>query len=245
MQYRLNFILTCISVAPIHLIQMVFSWFIAKKFDGFGTWDGWSLIFLYGILLTSYSIAQIFFRTLRFLENQVISGELDVYLTKPIPVLYGIIFDNLGIMEIFSQLFPSVIVLILACLYNHIQWNFSRILVLFGAIIGGAFIQMAIFLLIGSVSFWTMRSSSLSSIFFAFKEFLNYPLYVYGKKVVAFLTYVFPLAFINYYPALYILEREDYDNILNFMTVPAAVILVGISVLVWKISLAHYNSAGS
>lgn len=63
--------------------------------------------------------------------------------------------------------------------------------------------------------------------------------------MVAFLTYVFPLAFINYYPSLYILEREDSGNILNFMTVPVAVILVGISAFVWKISLAHYNSTGS
>ncbi len=245
LQYRLNFIIACISIAPIHLIQMIFSWFIAKKFDGFGTWSGWNLIFLYGVMLTSYSIAQVFFRTLRYIENQVISGTLDKYFVKPQPVLYGIIFNNLSIIEIFCQLLPSVIVLIIACFYNQINWTVLKILVLAGAIMGGAFIQMAIFLLIGCVSFWTVRSSKLEDIFFAFKDFLNYPLYVYGKKVVAFLTYIFPLAFINYYPSLYILEREDVGNILNFMTIPVAVILSGTAMYVWRISLEHYNSAGS
>jgi len=237
--------LLCISVAPIHLIQMLFSWFIAKRFDGFGTWDGWNLIFLYGVLLTSYSIAQVFFRTLRYIENFVISGNLDVYFIKPIPILYGIIFNNLSVMEIFSQLLPSMVVLIISCIYNQINWTILKISVLLGAVIGGAFIQMALFLLIGSVSFWVMHSSKLERIFFVFKDFLNYPLYVYGKKVVAFLTYIFPLAFVNYYPSLYILEREDSMCILNFMTVPVALVLSCFAIFTWKISIDHYNSAGS
>lgn len=245
LQYRLNFFITCIAIAPIHLIQMIFSWFIAKKFDGFGTWNGWSLIFLYGVLLTSYGIAQVFFRTLRFLENYIINGSMDKFFVKPQGILFEIVFENLGIHEMFSQLIPPVIVLIIASFYNQIHWSGLKVLVLMGAIVGGAFIQMSIFLLIGCVSFWTVHSSQLSGIFFAFKDFLNYPLYVYGKKVVAFLTYIFPLAFINYYPSLYILEREDAGNILNFMTIPVAVILSGIAMLVWKISLEHYNSAGS
>lgn len=78
--YRLNFILLCISVAPIHLIQMVFSWFIAKRFSSFDGWNGWELIFLYGLMLTSYSIAQVFFRRFRYLEEMVING--------------GIVFDK-------------------------------------------------------------------------------------------------------------------------------------------------------
>ena len=104
---------------------------------------------------------------------------------------------------------------------------------------------MALFLLIGSVSFWTMKARSLEKIFYAFKDFLNYPLYVYGKEVLAFLTYVLPLAFINYYPSLYILDKEGSMDILNFMTIPVALLLSGIVLLIWKISLAHYNSAGN
>ncbi len=34
-------------------------------------------------------------------------------------------------------------------------------------------------------------------------------------------------------------------DILNFMTIPVALLLSGIVLLIWKISLAHYNSAGN
>ncbi len=179
------------------------------------------------------------------LESDIVDGSLDVYFTKPLPVLYSIICNDLRIVEIFAQLLPSVIVLILSCVYNQIQWNFWKVLVLVGAIIGGAIIQMVLFLLIGSVSFWTVRSGSFASIFYSFKDFLNYPLYVYGKEVLMFLTYILPMAFINYYPALYILEREDSGNILNFMTLPVSFLLAGIAAIVWKKALNHYSSTGS
>ena len=245
LQYRLNFLIACVSIGPIHLIQLVFSWFIAKEFDGFGTWESWNLIFLYGLMLTSYGIAQVFARNLRYLEDFVITGNLDIYFTKPQPILFGLVFHNLGVIEIFAHFFPSVAVLVAACICNRVHWSLYKLLVLLGAVIGGAFIQMALFLLIGSVSFWTMKSRSLEKIFYAFKDFLNYPLYVYGKEVLAFLTYVLPLAFINYYPSLYILDKEGSMDILNFMTIPVALLLSGIVLLIWKISLAHYNSAGN
>ena len=136
-------------------------------------------------------------------------------------------------------------ILIVSCIYNSIRWNLLKVLVLFGAVVGGAMIQMAMFLLIGSMAFWTTRSSSLEYIFYAFKDFMNYPLDVYGKKVKAFLTYVLPLAFVNYYPARYILGKGDYNNILNFLSVPVAVIMVGITLGVWRVAISHYNSTGS
>ena len=244
-EYKTNFILLCISVAPIHLIQMLFSWIISKKFNGFGSWTGWNLIFLYGILLTSYSWAQILFRQFRYLEDLIINGEMDIYFLKPQPIIYSLVFYNLSTMEIFSQLLPSTIILFFSCIHNGINWNMAKILVLIGAILGGTIIQMAIFLLIGCVAFWTTRSSDLESIYYAFKEFLNYPLHIYGKKIVAFLTFVFPLAFINYYPSLYILDHNSKNDIIHFMTIPVAIILFFLAYSFWKISINHYNSAGS
>lgn len=245
MQYRLHFLVYCISIGPIHLVQMIFSLFIAERFNGFGDWSGLDLVFLYSVLLISYGIAQVFARTLRILENQIISGNFDVYFVKPQPILYSVIFAKLHITELFSQLLPPILIFVIVCILHPIQWSVCKILVLFGAIVGGSLIQMAIFTVIGCVSFWTMKSNNLENIFYAFKDFLNYPIYVYGKKIVAFLTYIFPLAFINYYPTLYILEKENATGILNFLTLPVGILCAGIALLFWEYSVKHYNSAGS
>lgn len=245
MQYRLNFIIGCISIGPIHLVQMVFSLFIAQHFDGFGDWNGLDLVFLYSLLLISYGIAQVFTRTLRILDKQIVTGTFDVYFVKPQPILYTVIFSKIHIQEIFAHLLPPALIFSVVCILNQISWSISKVLVVLGAIVGGSLIQMAIFTVIGCVSFWTMKSNNLENIFYAFKDFLNYPIYVYGKKIIAFLTYIFPLAFINYYPTLYILEKENATGILNFLTLPVGILCAGIALLFWQYSIKHYNSAGS
>lgn len=243
--YRLNFILLCISVAPIHLIQMVFSWFIAKRFSSFDGWNGWELIFLYGLMLTSYSIAQVFFRRFRYLEEMVINGGIDIYFVKPQSILFSLVFYNLSTMELFSQLLPSFIVMLLSCFLCGIKWNLLKIIVFIGAIAGGFIIQSAIFCLIGCVSFWTMKSSELENIFYSFKEFLNYPLHAYGKIILNFLTFIFPLAFINYYPSLFILDKSDRFSILEFLTLPVGILSAFIVGVIWRKALNHYNSSGN
>ena len=243
--YRLNFILLCVSVAPIHLIQMVFSWFIARRFRSFDGWNGWELIFLYGLLLTSYSIAQVFFRRFRYLEELVVNGGMDVYFLKPQSLIFSLVFYNLSTMELFSQLLPSLAVMILSCTLCGIRWNLLKILVFIGAITGGFMIQSAVFCLIGCVSFWTMKSRELENIFYSFKEFLNYPLHAYGKIVLNFLTFVLPLSFINYYPSLFILDKSDRFSILEVMTLPVGMLAAFLVGMIWKKALSRYNSSGS
>ena len=37
----------------------------------------------------------------------------------------------------------------------------------------------------------------------------QYPLTIFPKELVATLTFVLPLAFVNWYPCLYLLDRDD------------------------------------
>lgn len=245
MEYKLNFFLLCVAVAPIHLLQLVFSWIIARRFNGFAGWNEWDLIFLYGLLLSTYSIAQVLFRRFRYLEEFIINGDLDTYFLRPQKIIYSLIFYNLNIMEIFSQLMPSILILIISCVKSNISWNLGKVIIIIAALLGGTIIQACVFWVIGIISFWTMRSSKLESLYFSFKEFLNYPIHVYGKEILFFLTYVIPLAFVNYYPARYILGKDGSGNVLNYMTLPVAIIMLFIMSKIWHCAIKKYSSTGS
>lgn len=244
-EYKLDFILTCIAVTPIHLTQMFFSWIIAKRFGGVAGWDTLDLIFLYGVLLTSYSVAQIFFRHFRYIDESITSGSLDLCFIRPIPITYYMIFFNLNVMEIISQLFPSVAILVVVCVRLDVGWSLAKIMVLISALVGGALIQSCLFVAIGLISFWTIKSSQLENIFYAFKDFCNYPIDIYGRYITGFLTFVLPMAFVNYYPARFILDKPSGDSIINFLTMPVSLILLGITTILWKKALRNYSSTGS
>lgn len=188
MEYKLNFILLSIAVTPIRLIQLVFAWIIATQIQGFYGWQPYDMVFLYATFMVSYSIAQVLFRDFRFLEEMVVKGTLDIYLLRPQPILFSLVFYNAHIMEVFSQLLPSVLILIISCFKVGILWNFSKIAVLIEAIIGGTLLQSCIFVLIGCLSFVTVKSSWLGEFYYSFRDYMSYPISMFGNRVLLFLT---------------------------------------------------------
>ena len=242
MSYKLNFFLLCIAVAPIQIVQLFFSWVIISNFGKLGGWSFWEIAFLYSIMLINYSIAQVFFRHFRYLDGYVIRGQLDLYLTRPNSLLFTLSFSELNIMELFSQLLPSVIVFCCSLRYLNIIWGVENIIILLLGIIGGSIICSCVFILIGLTSFWTYRIGGVADIFFQLKLFLNYPLNVYGKEIIFFLTFIFPLAFINYYPVEQILKGETRRG---FLTFPISIFFVLVTRYIWKKALKRYNSSGS
>ena len=67
----------------------------------------------------------------------------------------------------------------------------------------------SLFLLNASFSFFTVESLQFLNIFtYGARDFGRYPFSIYGEKVLKFLTCVIPLALVQYYPLLYLTDRE-------------------------------------
>lgn len=243
MEYKLNFILLCLAVTPIHLINLFFSWAVIKHFGNIGNWEFKDMAFLYAMFLTPYSVSQIFFRQFRSFDSYVINGKLDLYLLRPNNLLFTLVFADINIMEIFSQLVPSSVVLIYVCIGFYKIMDPLKLYVLVQGLVGGILIISCLFMLIGLSSFWIYRTSGLGDVFFTFKEYTNYPLAIYSREVKFFLTFCLPLAFVNYYPSAYILEKDK--SMLAFLTLPVGLLLVIITFLVWKKAIRRYSSTGS
>lgn len=243
--YRLNFFLLCLAVTPIQIVQLFFAYIIAKKIDGIFGWYSKDLLFLYSLFMVSYSLAQVFFRHFRFLDRMVITGTLDQYCLKPQPLLFSLVFYNIHIMEIVSQFFPSLILLIFSIVNADIEFNIVCLLVMIGAILGGTMIQSSIFVLMGSMSFFTLKANWIGEFYYSFRDYMSYPISIFGKNVLIFLTYVLPLAFISYYPARFILKKEDMYAIENFLTLPVGVLCLILINVLWKIAIKKYNSVGN
>jgi ABC-2 type transport system permease protein len=59
---------------------------------------------------------------------------------------------------------------------------------------------------------------------------------------------VLPYAFINFYPAQFILGKEDYlgfPPVLVYLTPAVGIILFVVAYQFWRVGLNHYKSTGS
>ena len=117
------------------------------------------------------------------------------------------------------------------------------------SVLSGALITGSILLITSIPAFWMLDSSALRSIFYGnMSRFAEYPLSIFGKLVQVILTVVVPFAFVTFFPALAILDKQDYlffPTWISYISPLVAAILFTIAYKFWFYGLRRYDSAGS
>ena len=88
----------------------------------------------------------------------------------------------------------------------------------------------------------------LDAVYYGGNTITQYPMTIYPRHVVTGLTYLLPLAFVNWYPALFVLDKPDphgFPEWLRFASPLAAVVLSAVAAFVWRRGVRHYASTGS
>ena len=101
----------------------------------------------------------------------------------------------------------------------------------------------------GTSAFWTTESLEVWNAFTYGGVFMSqYPLPIYRPWFRAFLSYVIPLACVNYFPGLAILGRPDplgTPPIFHWLAPLAGPAFLIVCLQFWKIGVRHYRSTGS
>ena len=75
------------------------------------------------------------------------------------------------------------------------------------------------------------------------REFVKYPLNVFPAAIQGFFTFLLPLGFVAYYPAMALLGKTSLPVPVLMPVVAAVVILL--AALIWNAGLRGYNSTGT
>lgn len=107
-------------------------------------------------------------------------------------------------------LIQAVLVLCYDIPFSGIIWTWDKILTLFLMIISGSAVFLGLFLIKAACSFITIENLNFMNVFtYGARRFGRYPFSVYGEGVLKFLTFIIPLALFQYYPLLYLIDREQ------------------------------------
>lgn len=243
-QYMKNFISSILAALPYQLTSFLVLWGVFSAFGGMGDWSYLDVLFL-GVLLNIITgCANGFFKQFRFLENEIISGNLDVYLTRPRSVIFQLAAHEIDLFSIFGTVIPNLLIGLFCFGRMDILWTPRKILFLGEVILFGTLFYGAVFFFIGTLSFWFYRTNHTAmTLFYSVQDFVSYPLNIYGRGISFFLTFLFPLAFVNYYPLLSLKSGRLFP-----VEIAMALILLaaaGIDFLLWRAGLKRYQSAGS
>lgn len=247
MEYRVSFFIWLIIKVLNYGSGYLMVWLILDRFKGIGSWSISEVIVLWAILQLTYTLsAPFFFHSAGRLEEHINKGNLDYYLVQPLHPLINLIARNFS-WTYSSQVIMSLVVLCFALNASGFDWSISKVSFLLLTIIGGIGFYAFTFLLGGALSFrWIHSGRSIGGNIRWLMDLTQYPINIYPKALQAFLTFVIPAAMLNYYPAIYLLGKEDYI-FLPFLPMISPIIEIGLGIiglkLFWR-GLDYYQSGG-
>lgn len=243
LEYKKAFIISIFSKMATSLFSVIAILFL---FDKFGNVDGYTfenVLICFSISYLGYSTAECFFRAFDHFDRIIGNGTFDRMLVRPRNLVLQVLgneieFDRIGRTLIAFIIF--VIVLIRQPELLKPDKIFTLILMIIGTII----IYAALFVLKAGITFFTTQGLEVMNIFTdGVRDLAEYPLSIYQKWVQNFFTYILPIALVNYFPLLYVIERTD--NKFYIILPILSVLFVIPCYAVWKIGLRKYKSTGS
>ena len=248
-QYKLDRFLILFAIIIREASNVLVIIFLMQRFVEIRGWNMNDILFLYSFLFISYSVFVLLFTGIRDFEDLVYSGELDQYFLRPQGVFYQALVSKIDIPAALGYGVLGVFLFINTSRGVNITWTASNVVYYAISIISGTIIQLSIFLISAALSFWTIKVTNIRNlVFFSLRKCAAYPLSFFTPLIRSTLIYVVPFAFINYFPALYFLDKDEsnlYSSVYFYISPMVCVVLFLMALIFWNKSRKRYAGAGN
>lgn len=212
-------------------------------------WNAGEMLFIYAFSLLAYALAaSVFYGPCMMLGTKVLNGDFDQTLTKPMnPLTYEIVSNfNIGYI---SHILLGIVLVVIAVKKMSLEISVTTVISIIVIVFCGALIQASLLLFASMFSFIMINGNpALKFIVFNARNFIQYPLNIYPRSIQLILTFILPYGFINFYPVVNLLHKEELafgGAVLGTLLPIISVLLFAISIFLWNKSLKVYSSAGA
>jgi ABC-2 type transport system permease protein len=248
LQYRASFALQVAGAFALTFVDFLAILLLFHRFPALAGWSLGEIAFLYGVGGISFALADMVIGGFDRLSLSIQTGEFDRVLTRPVGSFLQTLAADIQLRRL-GRTAQAAAALGLALTLVEIDWSPLKLLVLAGAILSGIVIFASIFVIGAALTFWTVQTSEVTNVFtYGGSELVSYPLPIYADWLRRFFTFIVPLGFITYLPALYILGKPDplgLPGALRFLSLPVAGLFFLAARAAWAAGVRHYQGTGS
>jgi ABC-2 type transport system permease protein len=247
-QYRLSFFLDFFGAVIVGFLDFAAILIIFDNVPQLGGWSVSEVALLYAISGIAFSLTDVVIGHLPiFLPEQIRTGNFDLILLRPRGSLLQVLTADFQLRRL-GKAAQAAAVLVYALARLDVDWTVGRVLMLPVAIVSAAFILAGVWIIAMCIVFWAIEGRETANAFTDGGQFLaQYPINIYERWLRRLLAFVVPMAFVSYYPALYIIGKPDplgAPSWLRFAGPLVAVIVCATARVVWRFALRHYRGAG-
>jgi ABC-2 type transport system permease protein len=248
MAYRASFAMTAFGNFAATALDFVAILLMFSRVDRLGGYSLPEVALLYGVSGVAFGFADLALGSMDRLGRRVRDGTLDTLLVRPVPVLAQVAADRFALRRL-GRITQGLLVLGYALAVLDIHWTPLKVLMMPMMLLGGAAIFSAVFVAGGAFQFVAQDASEVQNSFtYGGNTLLQYPPTVFAKDMLRGVTFVLPLAFVNWLPALYVLGRPyplDLPAWVAFASPVVAALCCALAGLAWRAGLRAYRSTGS
>ncbi|MFD4760474.1 ABC transporter permease [Streptomyces sp. NPDC058439] len=248
MAYRASFAMTAFGNFAATAFDFVAILLMFSHVDALGGYTLPEVALLYGAAGTAFGLADLALGSMDRLGRRVRDGTLDTLLVRPVPVLAQVAADRFALRRL-GRITQGGLVLGYALVTLDIAWTPLKVVMIPLMLLSGAAIFAAVFVAGAAFQFFAQDASEVQNSFtYGGNTLLQYPPSIFAKDLVRGVTFVVPLAFVNWLPALYVLGRDyplglpDWVAFLPPVVAGLCWLLAG---LAWRVGLRAYRSTGS
>lgn len=185
---------------------------------------------------------QFLFRGVYVFRNEVVTGNFDFDLLKPLPSIFRPIFGWTDVLD-FITLIPLWIYFLYFLSANHLVNNTLSLLLFVLLLLNSLIIGFAFHLIISSLIVFSSDADSILMLFRDFTSMSRIPTDVYPKFIQYFLTFAVPVIVMITIPAKALFGIFSWNNLFLSFGI-SAIFLIG-SLWIWNRAVRNYTSASS
>ncbi|GHD70723.1 ABC transporter permease [Streptomyces goshikiensis] len=248
MTYRTSFFLATFGNATVQLLDFVAIYIMFSHVEALGGFSLPEIALLYGSCSASLGLADLLLGNTDRIGVRVRDGSLDTMLVRPVPLLAQVAADRFALRRL-GRIVQGLGVLGWAVWALDVAWTPGKVLLVPVMILAGAAIFAAVMLAGAAFQFVAGDAAEVQNSFtYGGNTMLQYPPTVFGKDLLRGVTFIVPLAFVNWLPALHVLGRPDPLGLpgwVGYLSPLVAFVAFLPASLAWRAGVRSYRSTGS
>ncbi|MCA0757098.1 ABC-2 family transporter protein [Paenibacillus sp. N4] len=234
MEFRLSFLLTAGMMMINNIVWIVFWGLYFNRFQVLNGWELHDVMMLWAVSAGGFGLMATFFGNASRIANIIATGQLDVYLAQPKPVLLHVLISRMSVSAIGDVLFA---LLVFAIFGDKSAAGIAK----FGLAMAIAAVIFIFFsVIVNCLAFWVGNTEGLSiQLFNALLTFTTYPTSIFKSWGKLVLFAVIPAGFISYLP-IGLLREINLPFLIGALAVSALFVACG--TLLFYRGLKRYTS---
>lgn len=219
---------------------LAFLFFLVRGTQSLAGYSSQQAIFFFMTFNLVDVISQFFFREVYRFRPQVVSGEFDLVLVKPMSALFRALLGGADVID-FITIPPLVIAVYL--IGAPLNPNTLQIISYITLILNGLLIATAFHIAVISLAIITLEIDHTIMIYRDLMNLGRFPVDIYKQPLQGVLTYLVPVGVMITLPAKALMGFVSPQGVL--ISFFLGVVAIFVSLRFWKFALTKYTSASS